>query len=711
MPPSTENKESAEPSRFERLALERSGGAAFSGFRRDDGGGGSFGGAFGGRRDEAPQGGGFRRDDGGGFRRDDGGGSAFGGGFRRDDGGGGGAFGGGFRRDDGPPGGGFRRDDGGSSAFGSLARTREGDERPERGGAFGGGFRRDGDERPERGGAPFSAPPRGGESSEGSGGGAYTNSRLGAGRGFMSGDARPSGDAPSHFSDAGPFGGSGGMRTGSRGMSSDTSYSAFKSGSGDARAGKFSAGAMHSTSAPAVGKALKIGDMLGSKSASSGASAPAPAAAPEPTRDTNEVAAVSKAASLDISMAKRTLAVAVQKKLQEMQGGMYGIGAKALDRVADALVKSISKNDDLAVETVRLVALHAAETEAAGDRKTLAQLLLALRGGPRGISVASIGTGLTAAIETAAAAPTDGGAPGVYDEASTAKAAIMVRHFVEELTKAGASAKPVLADLPAAVKAFLAAGPTALERPKMTEEDLKKLSLDDSPAEWGADDTAGAAALASKAVAPAAIVTAATASAQAARKAAAAAPALPSAAPTRPAADVSEELLATGKQGEALLASAIEAFAHYAPRDAVSALLTSALKAAAASNEIISSAPFLQQTRCGAALAHYAYNSIDSAVALLYALQHYHTNVGLPKGILPNIFMQLYQCDIVKEEAFNAWREDTQNRISGKDKALAATIKFFAYLEDDEEEDEDEDEGVQEALKGVIKPNNSSKLR
>jgi hypothetical protein len=43
-------------------------------------------------------------------------------------------------------------------------------------------------------------------------------------------------------------------------------------------------------------------------------------------------------------------------------------------------------------------------------------------------------------------------------------------------------------------------------------------------------------------------------------------------------------------------------------------------------------------------------------VASLYALQSYGTAVGLAKGMMPNLFMQLYQNDILTEDAFMAWR-------------------------------------------------------
>jgi eIF4-gamma/eIF5/eIF2-epsilon len=122
--------------------------------------------------------------------------------------------------------------------------------------------------------------------------------------------------------------------------------------------------------------------------------------------------------------------------------------------------------------------------------------------------------------------------------------------------------------------------------------------------------------------------------------------------------------------------------------------------------------PFLNEDMYGPALAQYSAKSIDAAVGLLYALQAFASNVGLMKGMMPNICMQLYQNDIVGEEAFFAWREDTIDRSTpGKEKALQQTAPFFDYLQQSDDEDEEEDENeVDEALKDIPKPNNSSRL-
>jgi hypothetical protein len=79
-------------------------------------------------------------------------------------------------------------------------------------------------------------------------------------------------------------------------------------------------------------------------------------------------------------------------------------------------------------------------------------------------------------------------------------------------------------------------------------------------------------------------------------------------------------------------------------------------------------------------------------------------------GLLANIFMQMYQNDIISEDSFLAWRDDASNTTPGKEKALTHTQQFFDYLKDDEEES-DEDPDVADALKDIIRPNNMQKLR
>ena len=111
-------------------------------------------------------------------------------------------------------------------------------------------------------------------------------------------------------------------------------------------------------------------------------------------------------------------------------------------------------------------------------------------------------------------------------------------------------------------------------------------------------------------------------------------------------------------------------------------------------------------------------------------------------GVLDNVFMQLYQNDIIDEDSFLAWEEDTSDATPGKEKVrqcgahaacaqsaapraklatalmrripsqlLHHTAKFFDWLKEADEDDEDDEDEVAKALKGVVKPNNNNKLR
>ncbi len=74
--------------------------------------------------------------------------------------------------------------------------------------------------------------------------------------------------------------------------------------------------------------------------------------------------------------------------------------------------------------------------------------------------------------------------------------------------------------------------------------------------------------------------------------------------------------------------------------------------------------------------------------------------------------MKLYEEEIIDEPAFWAWKDDRRD-TAGKSKALIDAVRFFTWLEEaaaDEDEGE-EDSEVEEALKDIVRPNNSNKLR
>jgi len=69
---------------------------------------------------------------------------------------------------------------------------------------------------------------------------------------------------------------------------------------------------------------------------------------------------------------------------------------------------------------------------------------------------------------------------------------------------------------------------------------------------------------------------------------------------------------------------------------------------------------------------------------------------------MDNVFSKLYDGDVIEEDGAE---------LAGKDKLLAAAGQFLSWLKEAEEEEEEEDPEVAKALKGIVRPNNASKLR
>jgi translation initiation factor 4G len=77
----------------------------------------------------------------------------------------------------------------------------------------------------------------------------------------------------------------------------------------------------------------------------------------------------------------------------------------------------------------------------------------------------------------------------------------------------------------------------------------------------------------------------------------------------------------------------------------------------------------------------------------LFEVQRYCCNANWPQGLAKKLFYQLYDQDIVFEEAYNVWREDSDDTTDGKPKALYQVNEFLQWLETPgagEEEEEDE---------------------
>ncbi|KAM9764626.1 eukaryotic translation initiation factor 4 gamma 2a [Menidia menidia] len=88
----------------------------------------------------------------------------------------------------------------------------------------------------------------------------------------------------------------------------------------------------------------------------------------------------------------------------------------------------------------------------------------------------------------------------------------------------------------------------------------------------------------------------------------------------------------------------------------------------------------------------FLHDHTDLQVGALYALQVHCNTKGFPKGMLLRYFVNLYDMEIIEEEAFLSWKEDVTQEYPGKGKALFQVNQWLTWLETaEEEESEDED--------------------
>ena len=73
----------------------------------------------------------------------------------------------------------------------------------------------------------------------------------------------------------------------------------------------------------------------------------------------------------------------------------------------------------------------------------------------------------------------------------------------------------------------------------------------------------------------------------------------------------------------------------------------------------------------------------------LYEVQDYCARMDWPEKLMKKLFYQLYEADVILEEAFTVWREDTSDQGPNKMKALVQVNEFLQWLETTEEEGED----------------------
>ncbi|XP_036068069.1 eukaryotic translation initiation factor 4 gamma 2 isoform X1 [Oryzias melastigma] len=87
----------------------------------------------------------------------------------------------------------------------------------------------------------------------------------------------------------------------------------------------------------------------------------------------------------------------------------------------------------------------------------------------------------------------------------------------------------------------------------------------------------------------------------------------------------------------------------------------------------------------------FLHDHTELQVSALYALQVHCNASGFPKGMLLRYFVNLYDLEIIEEEAFLAWKEDITQEFPGKGKALFQVNQWLTWLETAEEEESDDD--------------------
>jgi translation initiation factor 4G len=81
----------------------------------------------------------------------------------------------------------------------------------------------------------------------------------------------------------------------------------------------------------------------------------------------------------------------------------------------------------------------------------------------------------------------------------------------------------------------------------------------------------------------------------------------------------------------------------------------------------------------------------EQQVWALYALQLLAYKHNFPKELLLRLFVYSYDLDIIEEDAYFKWKEDLNDDIPGKGKALFQVSKWLQWLEHASEESDDDD--------------------
>ncbi|CAD5126041.1 DgyrCDS14214 [Dimorphilus gyrociliatus] len=91
-------------------------------------------------------------------------------------------------------------------------------------------------------------------------------------------------------------------------------------------------------------------------------------------------------------------------------------------------------------------------------------------------------------------------------------------------------------------------------------------------------------------------------------------------------------------------------------------------------------------------LSRFIGDDVELQKFTLYATQLFAYEKSFPKGLILRLFMQLYNEEIVEEDAFFQWKEEVNDEYPGKGQALFQVNQWLTWLEEAESEEEDEEE-------------------
>ncbi|XP_026283056.1 eukaryotic translation initiation factor 4 gamma 2 isoform X1 [Frankliniella occidentalis] len=89
-------------------------------------------------------------------------------------------------------------------------------------------------------------------------------------------------------------------------------------------------------------------------------------------------------------------------------------------------------------------------------------------------------------------------------------------------------------------------------------------------------------------------------------------------------------------------------------------------------------------------LKAFLHNHLDLQVTAVYSLQVFCYSNNFPKGMLLRWFVNLYDLEVIEEEAFFKWKEDISDDYPGKGKALFQVNQWLMWLAEAESEEEED---------------------